>query len=847
MIPSGGSIGNTVIINGGEITKNAYGAIASDEENASQNAVIFHDGTVTHLLGAQTANGDAAENSVVIDGGEVNGLVFGVEVTGNGNASRQSVVITGGTIADNIFGARTHAGNATGNTVAMSDGSAQWNLFGARSDEGDAIGNSASLSGGSANWILGAYTDSGKAYGNRVTVTGGSINGASGAETATGEAIGNTVTFSNATAKNINGGYISAGSGDAIGNTVTIDGGSVIWNINGGFIDDNGSGNATGNTVVINGGDLGIGEPSLNGTIQGGRTSTGNASRNTAIINGGTVKSVSGGTTTGIYDNDQSIYVNGGHARENRVLITGGRILGQVNGGFCNNGIAIGNIVEVRGGTFENSTSIIGGRADWGTAAIDNTVILGGNLDLSSVDVYGGFDAYDASNKTKVRLGNTLVLDDVRTTVAKVANFENYSVRLTSWQGGGEAMLEIQNDAQGQSDLSDTKLTLSSPYLAVEGAMPSVGERLALIRNEQGINTSDMTVETPTLADIKRGIAYLYDLAVEVGDTSIDAVVTGKRLNPQTKSLSEGRVASMAMNNRGGDLVAGSALGRAAMAAMRTNAPSGMEAFFAMSAGHARHDTGSHVDVDGLSTLAGVSGSLLKDRSLVLGGFVENGWGRYTAANSFADAPSVRAKGDACYYGGGLLGIYDLANCGLRGFTVNGALRAGRQDTDYSSGDLTDGTGNTARYNISSPYFGAHVGVSHACNVSRKVGLESYTRFLWTRLYSDQANVCGDDIRFKSVDSQRIQTGARFHYEATPTVRPFAGASYEWECGGTARATTHGDGIAAPSLRGGTGIGELGVLFQPVAGKAMFIEAGVNGYVGKREGFGGNVRFTIDF
>lgn len=486
-----------------------------------------------------------------------------------------------------------------------------------------------------------------------------------------------------------------------------------------------------------------------------------------------------------------------------------------------------------------------------GKSAINNTVILGGELEFSYVSIYGGIDLYDTSRTTDVRLGNTLVLDDVRATVAEVANFENYAVRLTEWKGDGETMLTIKNASINPTlttDMTGTHFSLSVPYLTAKGALPSVGDRMGAHsqrggRPRYGRHDGD--------APHDHGHQTRRRLSLRSGRRSgrLEHRCRRHRQTPEPsdKVAFGGRVAALSMNNRGGDLVAGSALGRAARAAMRGKTPSGMEAFFAMSAGHARQDTGSHIDVDGLSTLAGVSDSLLKDRSLVLGGFVENGWGSYTAANSFADAPSVRAKGDASYYGGVLLGIYDLASCGLRGFSVNGALRAGRQDADYRSGDLTDGAGNAARYNISSPYFGAHVGVSHACNVSGKVGLESYTRFLWTRLYGDHADVCGDDVRFRSVDSQRIQAGARVHYEATSRVRPFVGASYEWECGGTARATTHGDGITAPSLRGGTGVGELGVLFQTVTGKAMSIEAGMNGYVGKREGFGGNVRFTVEF
>ena len=97
------------------------------------------------------------------------------------------------------------------------------------------------------------------------------------------------------------------------------------------------------------------------------------------------------------------------------------------------------------------------------------------------------------------------------------------------------------------------------------------------------------------------------------------------------------------------------------------------------------------------------------------------------------------------------------------------------------------------------------------------------------------------------MNSSRLQGGARFHYEMTQAIRPYAGAAYEWQCNGTARASVYGEDIAAPTLRGGTGMAELGVIFQPVAGKPMFVDLGVKGYAGKREGVSGSLQFRAAF
>lgn len=102
-------------------------------------------------------------------------------------------------------------------------------------------------------------------------------------------------------------------------------------------------------------------------------------------------------------------------------------------------------------------------------------------------------------------------------------------------------------------------------------------------------------------------------------------------------------------------------------------------------------------------------------------------------------------------------------------------------------------------------------------------------------------------MRFEASDSQRWRSGARFSYAVTDQFTPYVGAGYEYEFDGESRATTYSRGIDAPSLKGGTGIGELGVSFRPMAGSGFSLDLGAQGYTGVREGVTGNFLVKYEF
>ena len=99
----------------------------------------------------------------------------------------------------------------------------------------------------------------------------------------------------------------------------------------------------------------------------------------------------------------------------------------------------------------------------------------------------------------------------------------------------------------------------------------------------------------------------------------------------------------------------------------------------------------------------------------------------------------------------------------------------------------------------------------------------------------------GDVVDFADVNSHRLRFGGRFTGGANKTFKPYVGAAWEHEFSGAARATTGGYAIDTPSLRGNTGIGEVGLSWKPASYRGVFADLGVQGYIGKREGVTANL------
>ena len=166
----------------------------------------------------------------------------------------------------------------------------------------------------------------------------------------------------------------------------------------------------------------------------------------------------------------------------------------------------------------------------------------------------------------------------------------------------------------------------------------------------------------------------------------------------------------------------------------------------------------------------------------------------------------------------------------------------------YESSDLRDAAGRCAEYDSSSTYYGLHLGTGYVWNITDDASIDLYGKYFWTRQKGDSVTLStGDPIDFKDVDSNRLRLGSRFSYRVNDYISPYAGAAYEREFDGKARATTNGYDMKAPSMRGDTGVGELGLVFTPCASLPLSFDLGVQGYVGKREGLTGSLQAKYEF
>ena len=167
---------------------------------------------------------------------------------------------------------------------------------------------------------------------------------------------------------------------------------------------------------------------------------------------------------------------------------------------------------------------------------------------------------------------------------------------------------------------------------------------------------------------------------------------------------------------------------------------------------------------------------------------------------------------------------------------------------DYGSSDLRDAFGNSAAYDSGAAYYGAHFGLGYEWKLSEASTLDFYTKYFWTHQGGDDVSVVGDPIRFDSADSHRVRLGARYAHEVKTSsllLTPYVGAAYEYEFNGKAAGTTYGFAMDEPELKGGTGMGELGVTLKTAADSAFALDLGLQGYTGTREGVTGS--FTLKY
>ena len=749
---------------------------------------------------------DVTDQTKIVDSTENTDQIAG-EATGTDNANNNTLIITGKGEINGSYDIST----------SISNGRA----YGGKAENGDASGNKVIIEQGGK--VTGSYVGNG--------VFGGYVAD-------TGNANYNNIIINKGIVKtDVYGGYVE-GSGNANHNIVAIianDDDNKITGIYGGYAQTTGDTNynivtASGiETYLLYGGVSEQGDSSynrvfldqgayINGNMYGGATNIGNTNYNMVTI----VDNVqvdfylcAGLTTTG-------------NANHNIVNIYSSTVDDEVCGGKVSDaGNANDNTVTINAGKIDNN--VYGGQVQNSGDAINNTVNIIGDVTFSTGSVLYGGDSGSGDAFT----GNTLNVASAGLSLGNVANFENYNFYLTDANINADAVLNLQASSNTNLDKAKINATLSGAARALK-----VGDTVKLLHNSNGFSTNDTTTGTT----LQQGFSLIY--GVELDTTSTDSVnftvTEGGRATEASKSPSETRLATVGFLNSGIDNFTDNGITNAVAVASSDNGA----VFAAAGGGQSRLHSGSYTDIKGYNFVLGAAKAITNNAGkLTYGPFAEAGWGTY---DSHLDC-GVRGDGNTRYYGVGAFARQDNNS----GTYYEGSLRYGQTNSDYRGSGLTDGLGNplAATYDSSSAYYGAHIGIGKVSKLTDTTSTDIYAKLLYTHQQGDSAVMAGsgETYDFNAVDSTRARVGARLSKDYSTRATAYVGTAYEYEFDGEPTATVKGFSTLAPSIKGGSGMLELGYSLKPKAANDPTIDLSLQGWLGKKEGFTTNVNFMWKF
>ena len=613
-------------------------------------------------------------------------------------------------------------------------------------------------------------------------------------------------------------------------------------------------------------------------TVRGTSSATSRASGNTIVIENSEI----GSLVYGGYAVNESSGI--AEASGNILTLKNVNVPSFIIPGFAqNNGsgkaVAEGNTVTLQGGTY--SGSIYGSYARAAGAAASaggNTVILQGD------DVFGGGSPSFSAQATVIwgsyALGgnkvyapsspNTLNFIDAKGMTA--ANIRNFSILKYTLPNmiSQESVLTLTGGADNEkTDISNASVSVAvadvwgrdGGEFGFGGDKSPENDRIILLKNDNGLVSDGWKQDGEIIA--REGVSLAFELAAATDDTSLylyrpETFIdpsdpdhphpNDTMVNPQTKALAEGWLAGLTLGIQAGNVAADQGIGAMRYAAVRLDRE-GWLPFGVLEGGSLKYDSGSHINLQSLSLLAGLGRGVSTDWGLlIVGGFFEYGTGSYKTHNSFDTMPSVDGSGNAWYMGGGLLASMDFKKTGDGHFYLEGSAHTGMLHNSFDGDALRDAYGRSAEFDTDTPYYNLHAGLGYLWNITEDHSLDIYGKYYWTRvLGTDETLNTGDHVDFDDITSSRTRLGARYSYQATEHVSAYIGAAWEHEFEGVSDSSVFGYDIDSPKIRGDSGRGEIGLRFTPTDDLPLTVDIGVQGYAGKKEGVTGSLFVQYEF
>ena len=453
----------------------------------------------------------------------------------------------------------------------------------------------------------------------------------------------------------------------------------------------------------------------------------------------------------------------------------------------------------------------------------------GSDVDGYSTTLSGNFsDRYIYAGYTTGTVKNSSV-------ILRGGDFTNSSIYASSSGNAQNNLLVIENpiNAFGVYGFSSLKFTLPETVTS--------GSSMLILKDGVDLTSSTINVDV-TRADLKVGDSVNLIMAKEVSDFTRGEIISSGLVevrhhiersaagdgviltissiteNEKTKAPAESAASAMASMNAASDLAAGSI----------TNLnPSGSTGSVTGSNfGSYNISSGSHCKVKGGGMVLGLT---KRFNRMHAGFFTEFGKSSFDTYNG-----DYHGKGDSRYYGLGLLAKTDLT----AKLSLDGSIKLGRVKTGWHN---DQGAG----YDDSALYLGGHLGVSREAQL-KALKLKGYAQYLINRTGDTHGTISGLEYNFKATTSQRAKLGLYSEF-GHARVKPYLDLAVEHEFDGRSKTTitNMNSSVTAPSIKGNTGVAEVGFSFGKEQG--WYAKVGISGSVGVRRGVSGMVAVGYRF
>lgn len=509
----------------------------------------------------------------------------------------------------------------------------------------------------------------------------------------------------------------------------------------------------------------------------------------------------------------------------------------------CNKIIVDGNDVNFERTEFWKSFDVNGDNFKVGNihSYIDNDVVsvAGNNANMGNIELAGTSSTLNVS-------GNGAKLGDVSGAGASVnISGDNVEVgNISTRAAQGEIVISGNGTKTGALDTGSLEITGNG---TLEAKDVSNVDSIVIKSTATGTvftATSDLNGKLDSVASQTTDTTALFNNRYAASyDSNTNSIMNTQttEVREQSKSYVETQMATLAMVASGADLLANAGFTNAAQAVQdaKDSGESGrsMVPYAAANYGSMRQESGSHVDVKGSNFNIGFAKEVKNGSGkLLFGPMFEYGRGNY---DSYLD-DGTTGSGTAQNYGIGMMARQTNDN----GFYYEGSVRYGKVTSDYSSSNVW--AGKDVSYDNSAKYWGAHVGVGKLQKLGGDDAIDLYGKLFYTNQGSSSVNIDGDTLDFSSVKSKRSRIGFRYIHGTSDVRSVYAGLAWQYEFDGAAHATANGLSTPSPSVKGSSGMLELGVLIAPKASPVSF-DLGVSGWAGKQKGYSLNANMLWSF